>query len=187
MHATTEGVFRVYPGRREDEVLFLDVDSADPTYVSTELVPDLEIGNRIEATLEWDDGEPVAVEYALTDETRFRFVRTDEPVFQAAQGCFEEARRVGEAMNARVTYSTDSEPNGVVYTFADQAGQRDLFAEFRDGGKPLEPLLGRAADSEAAEPPFSAWVLDPQEPFVLVYIVLDPEGVLEETMADTYR
>ncbi|WP_255169811.1 DUF6663 family protein [Natrononativus amylolyticus] len=187
MNPTTAGVFRVYPGRQEGEWLFLDVDSADPTYVPEALASDLESGNRVEATLEWDDGAPTGLEYAVVEATRFRFRRTDEPVFQAAQGCFEEARRAGEAMNARVTYSTDSDPNGVVYTFADQAGQRDLFAEFRDGGKPLEPLLARAADSEAAEPPFSVWVLDPQEPFVLVYIVLDPEGVLEETMADTYE
>lgn len=186
MHATTEGRFRVYPGRRDDERLFLDVDSADPTYVPAELVPDLEAGNRVEATLEWADGAPVDVEYTLVESTRFRFLRTDEPVFQAAQGCFEEARTAGEAMNARVTYSTDSEPNGIVYTFADQAGQRDLFAEFRDGGKPLEPLLARAADSETADPPFSVWILHPQEPFVLVYIVLEPDGLLEETMADAY-
>ena len=187
MNPSTEGCFRVYPGRRTDELLFLDVDSADPTYVPAALAPGLEAGNRIEASLEWEDGEPIALESELLDPTSFRFLRTDEPVFQAAQGCFEEARRAGEAMNARVTYSTDSEPNGVVYTFADQAGQRDLFAEFRDGGKPLEPLLARAADSETTDPPFSVWVLDPQEPFVLVYIVLDPEGVLEETMAETYE
>jgi hypothetical protein len=30
------------------------------------------------------------------------------------------------------------------------------------------------------------WVLDPDEPFVAVYIVLEPGGLLDRTMADTY-
>ena len=210
MQQRTEGEYRILPGRDaerrseaaasrdreveaggdgeggdedEDEWLFLDVESAEPTYVPAASAPDLEVGNRVEATLRWDDG-PAVEEHAVLAATRFRFVRTDEPVFQAAQECFEAARQAGEAMNSRVTYSTDNEANGVVYTFADQPGQRDLFAEFRDGVKPLEPLVGRVAES--ADPPFSVWVLDPQEPFVLVYIVLDPDGILEETMRDTY-
>ena len=87
-------------------------------------------------------------------------------------------------MNSQVTRDTDSDPNGVVYTFAEQAGERDLFGEFRDGIKPLEPLVARAA--EAADPPFSVWVLDTPQPFVLVYIVLGPDGLLERTMCDTY-
>ncbi len=185
MHPTTAGTFRVYPGRRDDEWLFLEVESADPSYVPADAAPDVTPGNRVAATLEWDDETPTVADCEVLEETRFRFVRTDEPIFQAAQACFEEARSAGEAMNSRVTYSTDNEPNGVVYTFADQPGQRDLFAEFRDGVKPLEPLVARAAESTA--PPFSVWVLDPQEPFVLVYIVLDPDGLLEETMRDTYR
>jgi hypothetical protein len=184
MQQRTEGTFRVLPGRDEDEHLLLDVKSAEPTYVPASTAPDLDVGNRVEATLQWEAGTPAVEAATVTEATQFRFVRTDEPVFQAAQECFEAARTAGEAMNSRVTYSTDNEPNGVAYTFADQSGQRDLFAEFRDGVKPLEPLVARAA--EDADPPFSVWALDPQEPFVLVYIVLDPDGILEETMRDTY-
>ncbi|PSQ35543.1 hypothetical protein BRD11_02490, partial [Halobacteriales archaeon SW_12_69_24] len=98
----------------------------------------------------------------------------------------ERARADGEPMNSRVTYGTDNEPNGVVYTFADQPGSRDLLAEFRDGGKPLEPLVDRAARSEDVEPPFSVYVIEPEEPFLVVYIVLEPDGLLDETVADTY-
>jgi hypothetical protein len=89
-------------------------------------------------------------------------------------------------MNSRVTYNTDNEANGVLYTFAEQAGSRDLFSEFRDGLKPLEPLIARAAQPEEVDPPFSVFVIDPEEPFVVVYIVLDPDGLLDETVRDTY-
>ncbi len=186
MNATTDGTFRVLPGRTDDEWLLLEVESADPTYVPAESAPALEVGNRVEVTLEWDGDEPVIAEWTCLEPTRFHFVRTEEPVFQAAQACFEEARKAGEPMNSRVTYSTDNQANGVVYTFAAQPGQRDLFSEFRDGGKPLEPLVARVGDSESEEPPFSVWVLDVPEPFVLVYIVFDPDGLLEETMCETY-
>ncbi len=167
----------------DDEWLLLERQTVDPAYVPKES-NSFAVGNLLEATLEWEGETPTVETATVVDETTFQFVRTEEPVFEAAQACFEEARSAGEAMNARVTYSTDNQENGVVYTFADQPGQRDLFGEFRDGRKPLEPLLDRAA--ETVEPPFSVWVLDVNEPFVLVYIVLDPTGMLEETMCEAY-
>lgn len=182
----TDGPFRVLPGRDDDEWLLLDVESADPTYVDREALPDVEPGNRVDADLSWDGDDPVVGDARVDSGTVFRFVRTDEPVFEAAQTTFEVARAEGSAMNSRVTYGTDNEPNGVLYTFADQAGSRDIFAEFRDGAKPLEPLIARAARPDEVSPPFSVWVLDPTEPFVVVYIVLDPGGLLEETMRETY-
>jgi hypothetical protein len=187
MTPRTDGPFRVLPGRADDEWLLLDVHSADPFYVERSALPDVAVGNRVDADLSFDDdGDPIVDGATVDRETTFRFVRTEEPIFEAAQNCFEAARAEGEAMNARVTHNTDADPNGVVYTFADQPGSRDLFAEFRDGGKPLEPLVDRAAQPEAAAPPFSVWVIDSEEPFVLVYIVLDPDGRLEETMRETY-
>ena len=50
-----EREFRVLPGRDDAEWLFLDVDSADPTYVPREAVPDVDAGNRVRATLSWDE------------------------------------------------------------------------------------------------------------------------------------
>ena len=193
MYPSTEGTYRVLPGRIDDEWLLLEVDSADPTYVpkpderdgpNPGVDEDLEAGNRIEATLVWEDDEPRLEEVTVVERTRFRFRRTDEPIFEAATSCFEAARAEGAAMNSRVTYGTDTEPNGVVYCFAKQSGEQDLFAEFRDGIKPLEPLVARA--TESIEPPLSVWILEPREPFVVVYIVFDPDGVLEETMVGTY-
>jgi hypothetical protein len=183
----TEGPFRALAGREDDEWLLLDVESADPTYVPREDLPaDVEVGNRVAADISWDGDEPVVESAAIDTRTTFEFVRTEEAIFEAAQSCFEAARAEGEAMNSRVTYSTDNEANGVVYTFADQPGSQDLFVEFRDGHKPLEPLVARAAHPEEVDPPFSVFVIDPQEPFVVVYIVLDPEGLLDETVRDTY-
>ena len=185
MDQTTDGRFRVLPGRSDDELLLLDPESAEPKYVPAPDDEELVVGNLVDATLAWEDSNPALAEYSIVDATTFRFVRTDEPAFEAARECFESARAEGEAMNSQITRDMDSDSNGVVYTFAEQAGERDLFGEFRDGVKPLEPLVARAA--EAAEPPFSVWVLDTPEPFVLVYIVLGPDSLLERTMRDTYR
>ncbi len=180
-----QGRFRVYPGRNDDEWLLLEAESAAPTYVPhEELATEIEPGTLLEATIDWDGEGPSLADSRVLETTRFHFHRTNEPVFQAAQSCFEAARRTGEPMNAHVTQDTDGRPNGVVYTFAKQSGQQDLFAEFRDGKKPLEPLLSRTADS--ASPPFDVWVLEPQEPFVAVTIVFDQSGVFADTMADTY-
>lgn len=182
----TEGLFRVLPGRGPDEWLFLDVDGADPTYVPREEAPDVAVGNRVEATVAWTEDDPVVEALAVESGTTVAFVETTEPIFEAARECFDRARADGEPMNSRVTYGTDNEPNGVVYTFADQAGSRDLLAEFRDGGKPLEPLVDRAARPDGVEPPFSVYVIDPEEPFLVVYIVLEPGGLLDGTVEDTY-
>lgn len=184
MTRSTTGSFRVLSGRTDDEWLLLDVDSADPVYLPRSSLPDVSVGNRIAGELVWDGEEPTLSDATIETETRFRFRRTDEPIFEAARTCFETARAEGEAMNSRVTYGTDRNPNGVVYTFADGPGGPDLFSAFRDGHKPLDPLVARAA--EGADPPFSVWVLAPTEPFVVVSIVLDPDGLLERTMADTY-
>ena len=180
----TEGPFRVLPGRDEGERLLLDVESADPVYAPRSSLSEVSIGNRIDGDLEWTGEEPRLEGVVVESATRFRFRRTDEPIFEAARSCFENARASGDAMNSRVTYDTDRNPNGVVYTFAAQPGNRDLLSEFRDGTKPLEPLLARAAES--ADPPFSVWILDPDNPFVVVYIVLEPDGLLDRTVADTY-
>ena len=184
MTRSTNGPFRVLPGRSDDEWLLLDVASADPVSVPRSGLSDLAVGNRVDGDLVWAGDGPTLADVTVESTTRFRFRRVDDPVFEAATSCFETARASGDAMNSRVTYDTDRNPNGVLYTFAAQPGTRDLFAEFEDGSKPLEPLVARAAEN--ADPPFSVWVLDPAEPFVVVYIVLEPEGLLDRTMADAY-
>ena len=182
----TEGRFRVLPGRDDDEWLFLDVESTNPTYVPRELAPEVKAGNRVRATISWDGEAPVVDALTVKTETTFEFVETDEPIFEAARECFERARADGEAMNSRVTYSIDNEVNGVVYTFAEQPGSRELLEEFRDGGKPLDPLVARAAQPDEVEPPLSVFVINSEEPFVVVYIVLELDGLLDEAVRDTY-
>ncbi|MFO7925072.1 MAG: DUF6663 family protein [Halobacteriota archaeon] len=184
MTRSTTGSFRVLSGRSGEEWLLLDVQSADPAYLPRSSLPDVSVGNRIAGDLVWDGEEPALVDATVETATRFRFSRTEEPIFEAARSCFETARAEGEAMNSRVTYGTDRDPNGVVYTFADSPGGPDLFSAFRDGHKPLDPLVARAA--EGVDPPFSVWIIDPREPVVVVYIVLDPDGLLERTVAETY-
>lgn len=181
------------PVRAAEEWLLLDVGTADPTYVPAtgyagdlaETVAELRPGNRITATLSWEAGTPRFA--ALAIETR-----TEIDFFDGATGIFEAgretaaARRSGEGMNSRVLRGTDGGEIGVVYTFATQPGARDLFAEFRDGVRPLEPLIERLGRD--AEPPYGISVIRPaDEPFVLVCLALDPDGLLAETIRDTYE
>lgn len=186
MEPTTTGTYRVLESTRgPEEWLFLDVEGAEPTYVDAGDVPtdvELAAGNRVEATVAWVDERPVVRNCTVLADTRVHFARTEAPLFEAVLDCWAAAD--GE-MNARVTYSNDREPVGVVYTFPAQASEQDLFVEFRDGTRPLEPLVARAR--EGADPPFSVYVLDPLgRQFVIVYVVLAPDSVLDRTVRDTY-
>lgn len=194
MQPTTSGTYRVLSSTRgPDELLLLDIESQDPTYVTTASyegdlggrVAELRAGNRIEATLSWDDGAPRFADLAIDTRTTIEFVDGATDIFEVARETWKEARREGAAMNSRVTQDTDGEENGVVYTFAEQAGQRDLYGEFRDGVTPLEPLIDRLG--EGAEPPYAVFVIRPAEhPFVLVALALDRDGLFAGTIRDTY-
>ena len=187
---TTEGVYRVLESTRSEderdgeEWLLLDVETGDPTYVPREDL-DAAAGNRVRATLVWPEGDPRVEEYEVAADTRFAFTRTREPLFQDAHACWRDAREAGEPMASRVTHGNDGDPNGVVYTFAEQPGSRDLYEEFRDGGRPLEPLLARLAES--VDPPFEAFVVDhTDEPFVFVLLAFERDGLLAGTVRETY-
>lgn len=193
MRPTTAGTFRVLASPREaDELLFVDVTEYEPTYVPRsghgdldDAVADLRPGFLVGATLEWDDGDPLVVDLDVRKRTLFEFVDGATGIFEAATETWQRAVAEGEAMNSRVTRDTDGEANGVLYVFAEQSGARDLFDEFRSGVRPLEPLLERVneRDDENRE----VFVMRPaDEPFVLAYIVLRREGLLADTMRDTY-
>ena len=190
MQPTMNGTFRVLPGRGDGEWLFLDVESADPTYLpkaghGADGVADLEPGYRVDATVEWRDDDPVVVDLDVRDRTLFEFVDRADTVFEAAQETWRDALADDAGMNADVTYGTDGDANGVVYTFAEQGGERDLFAEFRDGVRPLDPLVARLAEGE--DPPFEVFVIRPAaEPFVIVYLTIEKGGLLANTVRDTY-
>jgi hypothetical protein len=187
---TTEGVYRVLESTRGEgerdgpEWLLLDVETADPTYVPRSDL-DAAAGNRVRATLVWPEGDPRVEGSEVLTDTRFAFTRTREQLFEDAYACWRDAETAGEAMASRVTRGTDGDPIGVVYTFAEQPGSRDLYEEFRDGGKPLDPLLARLAES--VDPPFEAFVIDHTgEPFVLVLLAFERDGLLAGTVRETY-
>lgn len=145
----------------------------------------LEPGNCIGATVEWTDGTARFSDVEVLEDSRISYVRGATGLFEVALDVMEEARREGAGVNSRTTYSTDGEPNGAVYAFADQPGERDLLAEFREGVAPLEPLLARLDEFEDC--PHHVFVLDPLEhDFLVVYLVLRTDGVLARTVADTY-
>jgi hypothetical protein len=195
MQSTTSGTYRVLRSPRDtEEVLLLDVETQDPTYVTTagyegdlaETVAELEPGNRIDAMLSWNDGTPRFADIDIETRTTVEFADGATGIFEAARETWQAAAREGSAMNSRVTRDTDGEENGVVYTFAKQSGQRDLYEEFRDGITPLEPLIDRLA--EGAEPPFGVFVIRPaDEPFVLVALAIERDGLFAETIRDTYE
>jgi hypothetical protein len=193
MSATTAGRFRVLDSPREaDELLLLDVDTADPTYVPTsghgaldERVAGLRPGYLVEATLAWTDGEPTITELAVVKRTLFTFADDVTGLFEAARETWEATVADGEAMGSQITRDTDGEPNGALYVFAEQPGAQDLFSEFADGQRPLEPLLERVNESEAGD--HEVFVLRPADgQFVAVYIVFDKGGFLADTVRDTY-
>lgn len=236
MRVTTSGTYRVLRSTRvPEELLLLDVETHNPTYVPigthadgddstpgddegtsasdereradngnvgrenersdrTESEDDalratiaaLEPGNVIEATIEWEENLPRFVDLAVRSHTRIEFIDGATGIFEAALETWRDARTDGAAMNSRLTRSTNGEVNGVIYTFAEQSGQRDLFDEFRDGVLPLEPLLDRL-EAGGVEPPYGVFVIRPaDEPFVLVYLTLERDGLLARTVRETY-
>jgi hypothetical protein len=184
VNPTTSGRFRVL-GDPRGEWLLVDRESADPIAVSGSGDEGLEPGYLIEATVEWDDGDATLAEWELIARTRIHFVRGVTDLFEVARELCEDARLRGEGVLGKTTHSTDGEPNGAVYVFAEQSGARDLWEEFRTGAMPFEPLIERLADHEPE--PHEIFVLDPvDERFVVVYLVPDPDSMLAETVRDTY-
>lgn len=197
MELTTSGRFRVLDSPRErPELLLIDLDTFDPTYVETEGYDDaladaverLRPGFVVEATFTWtDDGTPRFTSLDVEQRTRIEFVDDVTGVFEAARETWQTAEAEGEGMNSRVTYDTDGAANGVLYVFAKQPGARDLFEEFRSGVRPIEPLVQRVNENRDDDSPREVFVMRPaDEPFVLVYIVFRADGILANTVRDTY-
>ena len=201
MHPTTSGRFRVLEDPH-GEWLLVDRETTDPIAVSdpgpgpgpgsdsgsssgSDDEERLEPGYLIEATVEWDDGDVTLEEWELLAPTRIWFIEGVTNLFEVARDLCKDARLQGEAVLGKTTHSTDGEPNGAVYAFAEQSGARDLWEELRTGAMPLEPLIERLGDHSPE--PYEIFVLDPvDEPFIVVYLVPDPHSMLAGTVRDTY-
>ncbi|SFR35844.1 DUF6663 family protein [Halogeometricum limi] len=181
-----------------------DADEAfAPTYVDSTgydgdlaaTIDALEPGNVVDADLTWHDGDPRFTRVDVVAGTTFTFADGVTGVFEATKNAWMVAEAENEGMNARVTRGTDGDPNGALYVFAKQSGARDLFEEFRDGVTPLEPLVRRVDVGESdridvppeTEQPRAVFVMRPlDEPFLVVYIVFDRDGMLANTVRETY-
>jgi hypothetical protein len=190
----TGSTYRVLRSPRDDsEFLLLDTETTDPVYVIAtgyenelaQTVGAIEPGNTIHTTFDWSGERPRFSSIEIVTETVFAFASDATNIFEAAIECWHETESAGAAMNSRLTRSTDGDVNGVLYVFAQQTGERDLFSEFHNGIKPIGPLLDPI---EGSDPPYEVFVIEPRdEPFVLIYIVLEPNGMLARTVRDTYE
>ena len=169
-------------------------DRYDPVYATAEgyegdladAVDALRPGFVVDATLAWTDGSARFQDVEVVRETRFRFADEVEGMFEAAVETWEQIRAEGEPVGSITTRSNDGDPNGALYLFADAAGS-DTFAEVRGARLPVEPLVARVNDSREDDDPREVFVLRPAaHEFVAVYVVFDRDGVLAQTVRDTY-
>jgi len=169
-------------------------DRFDPLYAAAEgyegsladRVASLDPGFVVDATLAWTDGSARFDDVEIVRESRFRFADDIEGMFEAAVDAWDQIRSAGEAVGSITTRSNDGEPNGALYLFADAPGS-DAFADLRAGRLPIEPLVARVNDSREDDDPREVFVLRPAaHDFVAVYVVFDREGVLAQTVRDTY-
>lgn len=208
---TTTGTYRVLDGPRDgDEWLLLDRETFDPLYVPRAAgngdpddpdgtddpdghdaaLTDLEPGYVVDATVEWDGGDgaddaPRVTGLDVRERTRFTFVDGVPDLFSAAETAWRETVAAGEGMGSQVTRNTDGEPNGALYVFAEQPGAGDLFAEFRDGERPLDPLVDRV--NERRDGDRDVFVLRPESgECVCVYVVFEKGGRLAGAVREKY-
>lgn len=181
--------YRIHPGPDDDTLRFLSRDTFEATVVPTAEgdapVGDLQPGNLVEATLSEEGVDPAVESLSVVRPTRYQFADAIDPVFEVADDLWAEAKLAGEGMESQVTRNTDGEVNGVCYVFAeDDLGGR--FAEFRDGTRPLDPLVDRVNESGEAAPRSVFVLRPPDQQFVVVVITLEKDGQFATTLRDTY-
>jgi hypothetical protein len=196
MPATESGTYRVLPGPPDsDGVTLLERWSEEPVTVRAagygdplaSTVAGLDPGNLVEVTLDWPaEGRPALSELSVVSETLFAFVGDADHVFEKAEETFREGQRDHAAIASTVTYDTDGQPNGALYTIAKQRGGTDVFAEFRDGRRTLEPMVEKLGEG-GAEPPYEVFVVRPvKERFVVVYLAIEAGGLLADTVREEF-
>ncbi|GAA0198932.1 DUF6663 family protein [Haladaptatus pallidirubidus] len=182
--------YRVLATPDEDTLRLFDRESHEQIVTATDghdaPITDLHPGYCIDAVLDWTSTEPTVRSLEIRQPTLYAFVDHIDPVFEAAQQVWQNARMAGDSMNSRVTRNTDNEVNGVLYVFAeDDVG--NVFETFRDGSRPLDPLVDRVNEQEGDDPR-EVFVLRPEsEAFVVVTIALEKGGRFAETLRETYH
>ena len=196
MAATESGTYRVFESDRGgEELLLVEKGEEQPIYVQASgyyeplesTVAALEPGYLVEATLAWSgDDDPSFAELSIETRTLFEFVDGVPDIFKQAKETFEQGKQERMPIYSNVTYGTDGDANGVIYTFAKQADEKDIFAEFQDGRMTLEPMIDKLNDG-GQEPPYEVFVIRPEEEmFLVVYLVLEKDGLLASTIRDEY-
>ncbi|NEU55911.1 hypothetical protein FXF75_03745 [Halorussus sp. MSC15.2] len=148
-------------------------------------VEDLRPGYLVDADLDWTRPEPTVQSLSVRRPTLYVFADGVEPMFEAARETWTDARAAGDSMNSRVTRNTDNEVNGVLYVFAEDP-TNGTFEAFRDGTRPLEPLVDRVNEREGATSR-EVFVLRPEGgEFVVVTIALQKGGQFADTLRETY-
>ncbi|KZN25948.1 hypothetical protein A4G99_04430 [Haladaptatus sp. R4] len=181
--------FRVLATRSDGSLRLLDRETYEPVVTAPDghggTVDDVHPGYRIDADLDWSNAEPTVRSLSVRRKTLYSFADGIDPVFEVAQQAWTEARMAGESMNSTVTRNTDNEVNGVLYVFAEDEGGR-VFESFRDGTRPLEPLIDRVNEGKGDDPR-EVFVLRPAEgAYVIVTIALRKGGQFAETLRETY-
>lgn len=214
MQPETHGRFRVHnrqPGEGDEKMTAIlvelpdkpdpsettdDTNTYEPIQVivsgqSDEGVPEnptktVQPGHVIDATLTWDENTAYLTELAVHRRSRFQFADGVTGLFEAATNLWADTRAAGDHLGSTATRSTDGEPNGALYVFADPRG-RDLYTELREGRVPVEPLITRV-NTRRGRSERAVFVLHPAAgEFVVVYVVFEPDGVLAQTVRDTYE
>ncbi|MFB6297060.1 MAG: DUF6663 family protein [Salinirussus sp.] len=189
--ADATGEYRVLPGPEHTGGAgwrLLDRERYETVTVAPEghdaPVADLRAGYLVEASLDLQGIEPRVTRLSLSRPTLYAFADGIDPVFEAAEEAWRDARAAG-GMEGRVTRNTDGAVNGVLYVFAD-GGVGNRFAEFRDGSRPVEPLVDRLVDRDGPAPR-ELFVLRPAgDPFVVVTITRRKGSRFANTMRETY-
>ena len=184
--------YRVLPGPDTDSLRLLGRESYEPVRVAREChnapVSELRPGYLVDADVDWSGDAPTVERLDVVRPTLYVYLPAIEPVFEVARDLWDEAQASGEGMESSVTRNTDNEVNGTVYVFAN-SGPTSRFEEFRDGSRPLEPLVDRINDRADDGPaPREVFVARPAatSAFVVVTIALEKAGLFADTIRDTY-
>jgi len=180
--------YRVLATPESGTLRLLDRERYEPVVTAGEghgaRIEGLRPGYLVEADLDWSTADPTVESLSVRRPTLYAFADEIDPVFEAARDAWTDARMAGDSMNSRVTRNTDNEVNGVLYVFG-ESGAGGMFESFRDGSRPLEPLVDKVNDEEAA--PREVFVLRPTDgQFVVVTIALRKGGRFAETLRETY-